>query len=365
MGLRPQWDDLLESSRNNVVQLTHEWMTAWWDSFNRGKKLHIVAIYGDDGRILGIAPLVSGRCSYRGVNIRKISLMANGQSPSADFIIRDGNHESVISELLGYLDTLKDWDLLELNKLNKGDKTSDTLFKYLTGNRILFGIKNNIESPFIEIESDWETFFGQKSKKFKKSLRNKINRIDKAGDISIERIQINDTNDPHIRTMIEISSNSWKKDIGNDMLGNPRINNFYKRICDSLGRKGAITLWLLKKGDKPIAFEFHLNYRGVVYPVRADYDEAFGDLSPGSVLEYNILKTLFEEGRHREYNTCGHTYDYLMNWSTDTKKHINFEIFRRQYKSYALYFLEYLSIPLLRRLRVDQIRDYVKKGAAR
>lgn len=364
-SLRPQWDALLESSQNNVVQLTHDWIIAWWDSFGNEKTPHIITVYDDNGLLLGIAPLASGMCSYRGVNINKISLMANGQSPSADIIIRGDNHELVIRELLAYLSTLKGWDLLEINKLNKDGKTSVRLSKYLTENRILFGIKNNIESPFIEIAGDWETFFGTKSKKFKKSLRNKINKAEKVGDISIERVQIKDAMDPNIKTMVEISSKSWKKDIGNDMLGNPRINNFYKKICASLGEKGAITLWLLKKEGKPVAFEFHINYRGVVYPVRADYDDAFGDLSPGSVLEYNILKTLFEEGRHREYNTCGHTYDYLTNWSTDTKKHINFEIFRRQYKSYALYFMEYLGIPLLKRLRVDRNRDYVKKGATR
>ncbi len=364
-SLRPQWDDLLENSQNNVIQLTHDWMMAWWDSFNNGKTLHVVAIYGDGGQILGIAPLVSGRHSYRGVSINKLSLMANGQSPSADIIIRNGSHELVISRLLGYLSSLKEWDLLVLNKLDMDGKTAAALSKYLTENKFLFGIKNNIESPFIDINGEWETFFAEKSKKFKKSLRNKLNRIEKAGDISIEGVRINDANDPCIKAMFEISSNSWKKDIGNDMLNNPRINNFYNKISNSFGKKGAITLWLLKKGDKPIAFEFHLNYKGVVYPVRADYDESFGDLSPGSVLEYNILKTLFAEGQCREYNTCGHTYNYLMNWSTETKKHVDFEIFRRRYKSYALHFLEYMSIPLLKRLRADQIRNYVKKGVKR
>lgn len=364
-SLRPQWDDLLENSQNNIIQLTHDWMMAWWDSFSNGKTLHVVAIYGDGGQILGIAPLVSGRHTYRGIGINKFSLMANGQSPSADIIIRNGSHELVISRLLGYLSSLKEWDLLVLNKLDMDGKTAAALSKYLTENKFLFGIKNNIESPFIDIKGEWETFFAEKSKKFKKSLRNKLNRIEKAGDISIEGVLINDANDPCIKAMFEISSNSWKKDIGNDMLSNPRINNFYNKISNSFGKKGAITLWLLKKGGKPIAFEFHLNYKGVVYPVRADYDESFGDLSPGSVLEYNILKTLFAEGRCREYNTCGHTYNYLMNWSTETKKHVDFEIFRRRYKTYALHFLEYTSIPLLKRLRADQIRDYVKKGAKR
>ena len=49
------------------------------------------------------------------------------------------------------------------------------------------GIKESIESPFILINSDWETFFSGRSQRFRKSLRNKINRANKSAGISIER----------------------------------------------------------------------------------------------------------------------------------------------------------------------------------
>ncbi len=360
-GLRYEWDSLLEDSHNNVVHLTHDWIMAWWDSFNQDKSLHIIVIRSNDNQLLSIAPLVLSSCTYRGISVRKISLMANGQSPSSDIIIRNNYHQLIINALLKYLNTLTYWDIIELNKLHNKSLTAETVLKNFTANKTLYGIRKNTESPFIEIDNDWEAFFKNKSTKFKKSIRNKINRIKRVGDISIERIQINKASDPAVEAMVGVSSNSWKKEIGNDMLTNPRINNFYNCICDSTGKKGYIMLWFLKKGDQPIAFEFHINYNGVVYPIRADYDKAYSKLSPGSVLEYNIIKTLFDEGVYREYNTCGHAYQYLVNWSSNTKQHINFEIFKKNSKSYALYLLEYQIIPILRRLRVHKILKCLKQ----
>ena len=160
--------------------------------------------------------------------------------------------------------------------------------------------------------------------------------------------------------MFTVSEKSWKRQDGTDITSNPQSKNFHKEICDRFGPQGIISLWLLRKETIPIAFEFHLTYDNVVYPIRADYDESYKELSPGSVLEYNIIKTLFDEAKIREYNTCGHSYNYLMNWSEDTRKHANIEIFCKNYKSSLLYSLEYKLIPLLRKIKLNKSKttDY-------
>lgn len=359
VSIKNEWNALLKNSYKDVVQLTHEWIITWWNSFGNGNQLNVIVVYDENGQLVGIAPMMRTNSRYRGVNITKTCLMANGHSPSSNFIVSKENSAEIIKAILDYLKGHSDTDIIELTKLDANSQTYSIAFDYLNMNSNRFGIKDNIEAPFISINSDWEAFLSNKSQRFRKSLRNKINRANKSGGISIEKIQINDSNNPAIQEMFAVSEKSWKRQEGTDITSNPRSKNFYIEICDRLGPQGIISLWLLRKGSIPIAFEFHLTYNNVVYPIRADYDESYKDLSPGSVLEYNIIKTLFDEANIREYNTCGHTYNYLMNWSEDTRKHVNIEIFSKNYKSYGLYNLEYKLIPFLRKLRLNKVKQQI------
>lgn len=355
-AFKAEWNGLLKRSLSDVVHLSHEWVTAWWHNFGKGKELCVITVYNDRGELLGIAPLMRSAQSYRNIHVKKVSLLANGHSPSSNIIVSRENPEEVVDFMAERMLAMTDWDIMELTKVDQKNLACELFLNNLKKRNQPYGVKSNIESPFITIDSDWEAFFDRKSKRFKKSMRNKINRADKFEDISINRINIRGGRDAVIGDMISVSGKSWKKKNGADLHTNNEAQGFYLDICDNLGPSGNIMVWMLSKGATPVAFEFHITYNGVVYPIRADYDDAFKSLSPGSVLEYNIIKTLFEESKVREYNSCGHTYDYLLNWTDCTRKLINVEIFNSGCRSYSLYALEYKLIPILRKYKIKNIK---------
>ena len=101
----------------------------------------------------------------------------------------------------------------------------------------------------------------------------------------------------------------------------------------------------------PIAYEFHASYGGVTYPLRADFDEAYRDIAPGSVVEFTVLRDLFTDGTLSLYDSCANSYWYLSNWTAEFRSHVDIEIFANSLKLRALHGAEYRLIPLLRRLR--------------
>src|SRR5437868_8686568 len=56
---KEEWDSLLHSSVSNVVFLTWQWQSVWWQHFGaqEGCQLHLLAIRDERGAPLGIAPL--------------------------------------------------------------------------------------------------------------------------------------------------------------------------------------------------------------------------------------------------------------------------------------------------------------------
>ena len=360
-SLNETWNGLLKNSRNDIVCLTHEWLVSWWKSFSDTNKLHIVTVSDNARHLIAIAPMMVSDFSYRGIKSRKIFFMANGHSPSTDFILNKDRMKEGVEAITGYLESYADWEFIELQKMDSGGRTFSLLTEYTRHANNLSGLKENIETPYIPLDSGWEAFLGNRSSKFRKVLRNKLNRAEREGDISVEKITSSECDSRVLDDMLNISGKSWKRDIGTDLKSDSQSMAFYGELCRSSNPGRQVNIWFLKKGEERIAFEFHLVYNNVVYPVRADYNKAFKEVSPGSVLEFNILRRLFTEQSLKEYNTCGHTYNYLLNWTDNTRKYMNIEIFGKSLRPCSLYLLEYRVLPVMRRMGLNKIKNLCAK----
>jgi len=358
------WNVLLRRSRRNEGCLTHEWFQAWWKAFHRGNQLHIL-LANRNGEAIGIAPLMSCRGNFRGLPIQKICFMANGQSPSADFIIADDDEGEVLNSLIGYLlNERGNWDLLELQKIYACSETLAHLQNVLEARGLPFGFKESLKSPVVSTASDWEQFLSSKSRKFRKVLRNKLNRAKRLANISIERISDEKVVQQRLEDIFMVSAKSWKHRVGTAITDSASSRTFYNEVSRTMARRGWVELWLMRDSNRPIAFEYHIRYNGTSYPIRADYDEDYGELSPGSVLEYHILKELFSDPTVRQYNSCGHTYRYLLNWTSELREHFTVQVFNRRIFSQFIHGIEYRAIPFLRRVGAKDIVKWVWKKAS-
>ena len=360
-SLNERWNRLLKNSRNDIVCLTHEWFVSWWKSFSDTNKLHIVTVSDNARNLIAIAPMMVSDYSYRGIKSRKILFMANGHSPSADFILDKERMKEGVEAIIRYLESYTDWEFIELQKMDSGGPAFSLLTEYIRRSKNLSGLKENLETPYILIDSDWETFLSSRSSKFRKVLRNKLNRAKREGDISVEKLTASGCDGRALEDMLNISERSWKRDVGTDLKSDHQSMTFYETLCKYFKPDGLVNIWFLKKGEERIAFEFHLVYNNVVYPVRADYNKDFRELSPGSVLEFNILKRLFTARSLKEYNTCGHTYNYLLNWTDNTRRYMNIEIFGRSFRPRSLYALEYQMLPVMRKMGLNKIKNLCAK----
>jgi CelD/BcsL family acetyltransferase involved in cellulose biosynthesis len=349
LNLENSWNRLFEKSSENRVYLTFDWFRCWWEAFGGDKKLFILTVTDNDGIAL-IAPLCITEGKIRGFKIRKLSSIASGISPSWDFI-GDLFNGAPIGPLVDNIFSQKDsWDVVEFQKIGKSSITYDLLSKILKKRD--YGITESIKSPRIEINGTWDDFLSKRSLRFRKALRNKINRAEKSGDINIVKVNKKEDLKQALQDIFLISSRSWKETERTSITSSVEDETFYRKATDLMGNKEWVEIWTLKKGDVPIAFEYHIKYKDIVYPIRADYDETYRDLSPGSVLEYTILKDIFTSKTQKVYDSCGHTYQYLLNWSTELNEYYNFYVFNPNIKSHFLYELEFRLIPFLRKMGV-------------
>ena len=349
LNLKSIWNKTLTRSSCEHVCLTFEWFKAWWKAFGKGKKLLIILVSVEE-EIIGIAPLMIYRCNFRGIPIRELGFIQNDNSLCSDFLL-SGSRGEALDMILEYLWSVKDsWDVIRLHNIPSDSLTSSMLQENFKKNRIKFALREGLNSPYLSIQSDWKTYFESRSKKFHKVLRNKINRLSRLGDFKFNEFKGAAGLPEILRTIFQISRKSWKGRSGKDICASPENKEFFELLSDSFSQEGGLNIWVLEVGARAIAYEYHLVYKTKCYGLRSDFDEEFREYSPGSVLDSNIVKSMFGSGIS-EYDLGGTKDTYKMNWTNKVHQHVRFYVFKEDLLGFLLYSLEFRIVNVLKQLK--------------
>jgi len=348
--LSNQWDELLSLGDSSSLPLTHGWISAWWKEFNTHKSLCIFSVYKEQ-KLIAIAPFYEENSTYRGIPVKQLHLLSDGHSPYCDIIYDDSLSDKQITQVLTLIVEENKNDLIIFSKIPKTSPTYSCLLNPVFSKQFNTIINKNLITPTIKISGNWDEFFKKRSRKFIKNINNKLNRFKKETDFTIDCENVSTIDHPVLSDILEVSKKSWKAsikaDLGSDIAG----KNFLLDLVDTFGSNNHIQVWILRKNSIPVAYEFHVIYDNIVYPIRADYDENYKKYSPGSILEYTALKYLFDEQRVTEYYTCADNYWYLNNWSNDLREHFTIELFSSNFKAHSLHFIEKHMIPIARYIK--------------
>lgn len=353
--VKPQWDQLLSTLNPVPLPLTHAWLLAWWRAFSVNMQLEFRCVYVE-GALVGVAPLFRVRERYRGIPVTLLKLAANGHTPYSSIVVDAGivgrDRDAVLTQLTRVADD-------EIGLFFKIDQTSE-LTRFLLNHSVpghdRVGEKPGLYTPVIRIDRPWEEFYRSRPRKLKKSLNHKLNRFAKNAGFSIHEEPLTNIDQDVVRELVQISANSWKASIGNDLRANDRSRQFLLNLISFFGYSGLLSAWIIRDGERPVAFEVHLKCDNIVYPIRADFDEAYKAYSPGSVLEYTALKQLFQKGELDQYYTCADDYWYLSNWTSEYQVSCTIEVFGDSFKLRWLYWLEYSVVPVVKRLLGKRVK---------
>ena len=129
-----------------------------------------------------------------------------------------------------------------------------------------------------------------------------------------------------MRFIANISKKSWKAKYRLDIAAQSETKNFFEQLSIHAATKKWLSIWLMYIADKPIAYEYQLNYLDSVYALRSDFDESYKMINPGSVLNAHIIQYIFSQNM-REYDMGGNNNSYKLNWTSLIRNHREFIIY--------------------------------------
>jgi CelD/BcsL family acetyltransferase involved in cellulose biosynthesis/GNAT superfamily N-acetyltransferase len=346
LSLETGWNSALQKSGERTVFLRHEWFRCWWEAFGEKKEMAVLVLK-DGGEIKAVAPLMFVKENFRGIPVRKVKFIENDNSPRCDFIVPDPEkREEVVGAILNYLFEAKDrWDVIEFNNMPDESPNLKLVTEIAAEEQALFAAKKGLNSPYVVINTDWDTFFSSRSKRFRKNLRTKKNKLDKFGPYTIEKVTYFDKS--LIDIIARVSENSWKKNIDKTISYSNQTGNFFAGLSKLADERKWLSIWLMKIDGRAAAYEYHLNYENKDFALKADYDEQFAELSPGSILDRHVIENAFKEEKN-EYDLGSGSAFYKTNWADHMRSHTNIFIFKNNTKGFFLYSIEFRIINFVR-----------------
>ncbi len=348
LNLETEWKKIFDTSSQAIIFNSFEWIDCCIKSYQSGKQLLILEIR-KSSEIVGFIPLWRYRARMRGIPVNMISFVTSPDNAYNDSLIVDDHYEQALDFALSYLVESDSalWDVLSLNEIEFTSDMYRKIAKICTEKNLKHFQFRSAVTPVINTEGDWEEFYASKSRKFRKTRRNLLNRLEKYDDVSFDYVKINDSTQM-MEAIQEVSAKGWKHEAGYAISSRSDFTRFFNEFTPIALKNDWLRLWFLKIKGEPVAMEYDLVFNNVIYALRADFKPEFKELSPGSILEYHVIKSMFEN-EIKQYRTGPGLNEYKLHWTRDSKENYTYNIYRNTNAS-IIWFVEVKLKPVLKNI---------------
>jgi len=335
-ALEPVWNSILRQQGERNAFVSFEWMSTWWQCLKRGKEL-LLLVVEDGEETVAIAPLMRAKRTVPGIRVpfkevRFISTIHTADSAASfvgtlDFLIAPG-HEGAREALVWYLLTkLRKFNCVRLHPIPEDSPTVRVFDEAGKRLGVAVTVEKVIENACLKITDDWDTYYQKRKGKLRASLRRAQRAFDDDG--GVECIEFNE---PAVlgeafKCITDVEEQSWKVK-GGVPINDVQYNHFYFDLAKSLSQNGWLRIFILKASDKPIAYEYCVDYYGYVIGLKTSYDKSYERLSPGKYMIPTVFEKLFQEGA-KEVDMLWGDLEYKKKWGSEVRPRIELSFFNR------------------------------------
>lgn len=353
-GLQKAWESLWYATEPKLLPSSWPWFSAWWRSFGHdaelGREVRLrVHCFEDSGNVVALFPMYTSVQKIRRLNVRALMSTSNGVSPYWNPIATADISADTLEAAVATIIASEAVNVVGMRGLPRESHLLAALRS--PGTKCFRSVETgSLRTPIVNTNQRWSDFFESRSSKYRQNLRRKIRRFDSESALSVNYHELKSGDDESIDYAVQVSRNSWKSQIKNDLGSNVASLSFLRNLVSTLDAGDSAGIWFCWHNDTPIAFELTVRSHGVAYPLRADFDQRFRIWSPGSIAEYNSLKSAFDDAEVIRYDTCADDYQYLAPLADEYRITQDFDLFPKSALSTALWFAKAKAFPALRRL---------------
>lgn len=345
--LRTEWNQLLQRSTTNTIFLTWEWLYTWWKVFGDGTELFIILVRDVEGALIGAAPLLIRRSNYYKFPVREMIFIGMGQADRQDFIVADDDYQIVHDILSKIHENISQWDIVNLEQIPSDSFLAKSEFIRA------FRMEKEFSSlcPYVRMEGGWEEYFKSLSKKFRRDIKHKTNRIARFGRWAFETERSPDDVETLVESMELIERTSRKSSTQKAFFAPIGARDFILKFCKLCQQNDWLDFSRITLNDKPIAYLLGFLYGNKYCAYNMAFSEDFHEASPGKLLLNEKIKWCFEHiDIAEEFDFLrGDTYIKAL-WTSDNRVHLRIVLFKNSLYSKVIRFAVFHIRPAIKRI---------------
>ena len=322
--LRPAWAELLERSGRNELTLSPDWMLTWWRVYGptQGRQLRL-ALFREDGRLVGLAPLLRRTHWHRGVlPFRRLEFLASGEreghgicSNHLNVIAERGAEEAVARSLIAAVatETLGTWDEIVLPMMDDGPMPALLTAAFRDAGLTAEAVETT-RAPYIPLPATWDEYLKGLSCTHRRQVTRSLRAFDDwaGGAGRLERATDLAGLEEGKRILTELHHARWEGDGRTGVFRSPLFLEFHDALMRHLLERGALELtWLTVRGE-PAATLYGMAWgdKVMAYQTGRRLDVPT-NVRPGGVILAYAIRAAIEAGR-REFDLLADESPYKM-----------------------------------------------------
>lgn len=191
-----------------------------------------------------------------------------------------------------------------------------------------------IRTGWIEVDSDFETYWGQRSKDLKLNLRRRRKRLAEEG----RQARLGVLTDPSemqgaVQRYGALESAGWKGAEGTAVTLEGAQGRFYVQAMESAARVGEARVYEYWFDGQCVAVDLCQLRGDVLIVLKITYDESLKQLSPAFMLREEQMQHLFSEAKIRRIEFYGRYMEWHGKWAEKSRVLYHVTVYRRPWLS--------------------------------
>lgn len=288
---KDRWNELLFSSEQNCIFLTHEWISSWWKCFSEDNSLEILIFKDEKENPVGIAPFMTKNKTLRFIASHEVS-------DYCDVITVNGRRKEFYENLLNYFRiNYSDIKKIELMNIKSSSPTLAFLPSLVLEHEFSSSCTETEVAPLLELPSSYEDYMRRLSKKTRHELRRKLRRMESLKGVKTEKITDTKELQSSIKTFIALHKKGgsskekfWER---------KGMSDFFHEITYRFSLQKWVELNFLLYEDRVLAGLLDFSYSDQIYFYNVAFDRDFAWYSPGLFLFNYCIKQAISEGKRK------------------------------------------------------------------
>jgi CelD/BcsL family acetyltransferase involved in cellulose biosynthesis len=296
LALRDEWNRLVVEQPNHTPFMYHEWFTYSYEARFRESEPFVLKIK-QQTETIGYVPLCLFKSYLRNIVLRTVGFPDNPDIFTNSLICRH-DPEHVFPAILQFFHSeFKEWDILLLDRIPDGYPLYHMVLPLAGRLRSKSFVLASGVNLILHLTQPWNDYYGHLTKNFRRSLRGIRNRLEQFGDAHFEMHTNHEGSiEAAFAELLQISSHCWKLETGVALPSQPASLAFFRMLTQGGLPDSEVIIYFLRINNIAAATELHIRANHTEYAFRADYHESYSRHSPGTFLDYNIIKHLYESG---------------------------------------------------------------------